>query len=728
MNDLQEEAMAGISGINGTSSNGATLSIAPPPGLKQAQFQALLMPGTPPAAQSPPASSIAPPAQARLIASSEFGMPRQGNPVVEATILLLGGIWSAGTLVIQRAGDAFDGIPRPSRNTPPQPTAGPGAQYFVSPAQTLLEQTRRQQATNRNNAPLPQPPEPPKPVPMADTRRDQPSRIGAARADLLDGNPRTLAAALQQTQAYNQTWNTELALAYYVRGKLGGAPRVEQIAPLLPAEARSLLRNLHQQGRLVQPVEDILLANGIGHRNQTGEHNLRERESRIYFAHLTPGQRLAARQAGVLTINGKRGTAFPHHDIAGLVGLVMAANGSGRGRVDLLLPRHYDIPGPHGSVLREQGMEVFTNLTPAEVRALLHSPRASLGGSADDILRLNGLSWQGLDNREALIRQRDRDAPAMSGDFQREVDDWARRYREHRRANPLQDEEAARRELLEQISSPGLRSFVEAAIRPAGEGLPGGTMPGSATKPANASATGPAADHGDDHGDVVKPPITNPEDIAGEVMFTPRSPPLSYRNNEDVHRNRQLPYPWLKDDVDDSVAEVSSLLTQAYEYTVLKHLRENDGSAEGLMNPQEWLDFNLAAHKLVTRRESGMPGRITPFYTLGNFILKTYNDDYANLPRVALARVLSDVVLSDPDLIAAYENYRRENIGGSRELPLEYSWPNPSRELKLREFHVWVDTFKQMAYFPDDMGVGEFALKMFPTRQQNPDTPAPSDQ
>lgn len=253
-----------------------------------------------------------------------------------------------------------------------------------------------------------------------------PTRIGGVTADRVPYSEANLRQAITDAQHYNQISTDRVTLGYAVRDTKNGQWYVERISGISPTQARSLMWNLNQCGQLAHGTDDIFRSNGIGGwraaNGSTGtpEQDLKIREANAYFNQLTPQQVNTAAQRGALTVNGKTGTVYSpdsgntlQQQITGTNGKP-GANAADRGNVSLAIQRVYTIPGPNGSSRTVRGTELFTDLTPSEARSVLNQAAkngtlwapSGAGDAIDWNLQRNGLSRSGLDQRDAVIAQR----------------------------------------------------------------------------------------------------------------------------------------------------------------------------------------------------------------------------------------------------------------------------------------------------------------------------------
>jgi hypothetical protein len=350
----------------------------------------------------------------------------------------------------------------------------------------------------------------------------EPSRIGDALATRMTFDPTTLGILQERTRERNAASQTDVALAYPVRDAGSDAVAMEQIM-LPPADARSLIRALDEAGRLPVSRDDIFRANGIGGSGtlpngwtDTPENNLRFREATAVFDAMTPQERIAAAQNGALRINGKEGVVFDLAEYPGLTQQTRAVNERGDGNeISLVIPRTYDLVGPHGVTRRSTGAELFADLTRLEAVALLNSAGGFRDRNGDGELSRDEFADEDL---SIYVRKGETDPighvledngssraaiERPNPGFDRQIEHWAEEYAKRRKDFPLESEETSRRIILEQITDATLRSFVEHHLRPTGEGLIG--APSGASMPRTQGAGG--------GGGVGRPPAvaTSPE-------------------------------------------------------------------------------------------------------------------------------------------------------------------------------------------------------------------------
>lgn len=335
----------------------------------------------------------------------------------------------------------------------------------------------------------------------------EPSRIGEALASRMSFDPSTLGILQERTRERNAASQTDVVLAYPVRDGGKDAVAMEQIM-LPPADARSLIAALDEAGRLPVSRDDVFRANGIGGNGDlpngwanTPDNNLRYREATAFFDAMSPQERLAAAQNGALRINGKEGVVFDLAEYSRLAQQTSTVNQHGDGsEISLVIPRTYDLVGPHGVTRSTAGAELYPNLTRSEAVDLLNSAGGFRDRNGDGELSRDEFAGEDLsiylrkgetdpigqvlgDNgssREAIERP--------NPGFDRQIEHWAEEYAKRRRDFPLESEETSRRIVLEQIPDETLRSFVEHHLRPTGEGLIG--APSGASMPRTQGAGG----------------------------------------------------------------------------------------------------------------------------------------------------------------------------------------------------------------------------------------------
>jgi hypothetical protein len=282
---------------------------------------------------------------------------------------------------------------------------------------------QQSQQNNTTNVPNPDPT-----PPTVQVSATQPSTIGGVQAIRVPYSEQALKQGLSNTTAFNAANSDRAALAYPVLDPQTNQWYVEQIGPITPTSARTLMFWLNERGLLPLGwnTDTLLRAQNIGGW-KSGDHivspeeDLRWRESNAYFNNLTPEQVSTAVQSGALTVNGKTGVVYPADQLYPITQQTTRANVQERGNVSLALLRGYNIPEPNGRSISVQGIEVFPDLTPGEARSLLNSaggfdnngqplqngrntllaPEGQTG--IDWNLANNGLSREGLNNRDNVI-------------------------------------------------------------------------------------------------------------------------------------------------------------------------------------------------------------------------------------------------------------------------------------------------------------------------------------
>jgi hypothetical protein len=303
------------------------------------------------------------------------------------------------------------------------PTGSGQSQPAVyGPTLQELERGAQQQRRDNNSQQWPVVSPPTQVVPVTP---GLPSRIGGISAERVPYSEPALQQAISDARTFNATSPTQVALGYAVQDRASGQWHVERIAGITPTEARTLVYNLNQRQQLAHPTEQVFQSSGIGGwpdaqgRPAGAERDLQLRESNAYFSSLTPEQVTAAAQAGALTVNGKTGAVFSLDSAADLQRRIVGgggppgANAAERGHVSLAIQRSYTIPGPNGAERTVHGIELFADLSPAEARSVLNAAArdrsllapAGAGDAIDWNLARNGLSRQGLDQRDRQLSQ-----------------------------------------------------------------------------------------------------------------------------------------------------------------------------------------------------------------------------------------------------------------------------------------------------------------------------------
>jgi hypothetical protein len=419
------------------------------------------------------------------------------------------------------------------RLIPEEAALGPDRSSGVALLAQRAERQRAENAsTDRTASPASSTPE---------IAQGEPSRIGEALASRMRFDPTTLGILQERTRERNATSQTDVVLAYPLRDGGNDAASMEQIM-LSPADARSLIRALDEAGRLPISSDEVFRANGIGGGNlpngwtNTPENNLRYREATAFFDAMSPQERLAAAQGGALRIAGKEGVVFDLAEYSALTRQTRAVNQHGDGsEISLVIPRTYDLVGPHGVTRRTAGAELFPNLGRSEAIDLLNSAGGFRDRNGDGELSRDEFGDEDLsiylrkgetdpighvlgDNgssREAIERP--------GNGLDRQIEHWAEEYARRRRDFPLESEETSRRIILEQIPDATLRSFVEHHLRPTGEGLigapSGASMPrtqgaggGGGVRPPPAVANGPESE-GEDEVANAQSPFKTPRSL-----------------------------------------------------------------------------------------------------------------------------------------------------------------------------------------------------------------------